>query len=218
MIEAKWLFENHLNHLAMVQFLTAHIATQNKQIARERAETIEALSLGRPVLDGMPRGGSCSSSTERIALLYENLISPTLETNAARLAENQHYLALFDSVMTCLTDNEKWIIEKHYIQKASLAEMQEMPDSPIGSRTRTTLWRYKERAVLKADAFLSVCQKKGDEDTCPPKRSTIGYRKSQGTSITNLSTTSEPAKRRNVCSTRISKHCYTLNPLNDRRS
>ncbi len=193
MIEAKWLFENHLNHLAMVQYLTAHIATQNKQIAREREETIEALSLGRPVLDGMPRGGSGSSSTERIALSYENLISPSLEMNAARLAEYQRYLVLFDSAMTCLTDNEKWIIEKHYIQKASLAEMQEMPDSPLGSRTRTTLWRYKERALLKADAFLSVCRKKGDEDTCPPKRSTIGYRKSQGTSITNLSTTSEPA-------------------------
>ena len=192
MIEAKWLFENHLNHLAVVQYLKAHIAAQNEQIARERDDTIEALSLARPVLDGMPHGCTSYSPTERIALTYESLMPVSLKEDISKLTEYQHYLSLFDAAMTCLTDNERWIVEKHYIQKVSLAEMQEISDSPIHNRTRTTLWRYKERAVQKADAFLSICQRKGDEGTCHSRKSTVGFHKSQAKSTVNLSTTSEP--------------------------
>lgn len=156
-MNAKWLFENHLNHLAMVRYLTAQAAEQARLRDQLRDETIEGLALARPCMDGMPHASSYSSSpTEWVALTYEDVLNgePPI---ASALAEYRRYLRLFDCAMVCLTDNEKWLVDQHFIQGIPMAVLAQLQDNPYGPCVRSTLWRYKERVLEKVDRFLSTC-------------------------------------------------------------
>lgn len=176
MITAKWLLENHLSHLAMVQYLTVRLSAQAEQKNRLRDEEIQALALARPPLDGMPRSHSRSSPTERIALSCASISAPPEpdepEAIAPLLSEYQHYVSLYEASMTGLTDHEKWLLHKHCVQKLPLSAILILPESPFGVCARTTLWRHKERALQKVNVFLNSCQKDGGEAAWPFRQST----------------------------------------------
>lgn len=161
MISAKWLFENHLTHLAKVRYLDAKIAVQTDIRSKLSNDDITAYALTHPPLAAMPHAKSNSSSTERMVLFYEDTIAPDCVEEKvdaiSKLAKYQRYLYLYDSALTCLNDNEKWIVEKHCVQGVPLSVISTITDSPISNYSRTTLWRYKERALQKADSFLGSC-------------------------------------------------------------
>ena len=71
MIDAQWLFENHLSHLALGKYLLARIEHIILKNDLRNAEEISGQTLKRPPLGMPPQKNNQGSSTERIALLLQ---------------------------------------------------------------------------------------------------------------------------------------------------
>lgn len=164
MIEAKWLFENHLKHLALEHYLNAELERFN-DLNESEAEDILSQSLNRPI-SGFPATKSYfGSTTERIALqLQENQCGQSKEMihmYKTALSNCRTCIELFNAILLSLPDREAWLMKQIYIQQYSLSMILQLPDNPFGFCARSTLSRYRNRILNKANLFLHSYAPKG---------------------------------------------------------
>lgn len=68
--------------------------------------------------------------------------------------EQLRHMQLYDAAMSCLTSKEQWLVKQIYGDEHSLAKLTVDSRSPFYQCAKSTVWRFKERMLLKADAFL----------------------------------------------------------------
>jgi len=159
MVSAEWLFKNHLRHSATVKLLNSQVFRDAGQSNNdEENESIESMTLHRHSLEVSSNKKSESNPTERIALMLCETpgVCDLEKERAACLEKYQRYLALFDYVMGCLSNKERWLVHQFFVQGVSLANISLRADSPYEGYTRTSIWRCKERILQKADSCLSA--------------------------------------------------------------
>ena len=140
MIDAEWLFQNHKLHKAHIRYL--NIALGQRSAAAQSAEA----SAQQPQQTTVQHAAVCLyeySGESREALEKQRLLY-------------LRYLQLYESVCTCMTEKEKWLIQHHYIDEISLAAITEMRASPFFNCAKSTVWRFKMRLLDKANTFLSA--------------------------------------------------------------
>ncbi len=159
MFSAEWLFQNHWDHIAMAKLLEIQLDTDVSLIPmteKERDEEIAALVLSRPALDGLPKAhGFRCNSTERAVLALENH-QDSLYANALKkqLTVFRYLLKVFDSLMSIIDCSEQRFILLYYGKHLSLSRMTEEPDSPVYGLSKTTVWNYKHKLMVKCDILL----------------------------------------------------------------
>ncbi len=159
MFSAEWLFQNHWDHIAMVKLLEIQLDTDVSLITmteKERDEEIAALVLSRPALDGLPKAhGFRCNSTERAVLALENH-QDSLYANALKkqLTVYRYLLKVFDSLMSIIDCSDQRFILLYYGKHLSLSRMAEEPDSPVYGLSKTTVWNYKHKLMVKCDVLL----------------------------------------------------------------
>lgn len=68
--------------------------------------------------------------------------------------EQLRHLQLYDAVMASLTTKEQWLVRHIYGDEISLSRLTEDTRSPFYQCAKSTVWRYKDRLLCKANAFL----------------------------------------------------------------
>lgn len=161
MIDAQWLFENHLNHLALKKYLLGRMEHLIYPNETADADEIFSQALRRPPLD-MPSQKNCQgSSTERIALLLLQENTAQKPNEALKAYENQlscctFLIELYDAVLVSLTDKEAWLVEAFYHQGLTIDALQRAQDSPYDSCDRSTVYRTKNKIIQKANRFIKI--------------------------------------------------------------
>lgn len=160
MFSADWLFRNHTTHLVVIQMLRSMLEEADEarmQCLHNPDEEIEAMSIVRPPLDGMPRGHRNNSPTERIALKVDAIRSgDEFAAKQKELQRYQQYVQLYELLLGVLNPKEQWFVEHHYNQRCTLVAMTAMEESPFLGYDRTTVWKFKKRLLAKADAVLNA--------------------------------------------------------------
>ena len=159
-MDAKWLFENHKEHLAEEKHLLAQITYLKQLNTDQTAEEIEGIILKRPPL-GIPfQNNHQGSTTERVAIeLNEDkdlLTEKSIKKYSDALAVCRYYLEVYEAVILFLNEREAWLIEKIYNQSMTLSIISTLPESPYKSYDRTTLYRIKKKIIEKANHFLQM--------------------------------------------------------------
>lgn len=156
MITAEWLFRNHTIHLALVTLLSDEISFEAEMESMQKSHEmeIEELALGRLPLDGLPHTSNRISSTERIVFKLEDKAVREQDTRQWQLLQYRRYIQMYDTIITILTPKERWFIEKYYIQKHTITSISEEKGSPFEGCVRSTIWRFKQRLIKRADELL----------------------------------------------------------------
>ena len=68
--------------------------------------------------------------------------------------EQLRQLQLYDAVVAILTEKEQWLVRQIYANELSLSYLTVAKNSPFRDCAKSTIWRYKDRILRKADAFL----------------------------------------------------------------
>ncbi len=161
MISAEWLFKNHCTHVAMAKLLEIQIGTEALPITlteKERDEEIAALVLARPPFDGLPKAhGGRSNSTERTVLALEQpgaVVQKHIEELQKQLSVYHYLLKTYDALISILPVSEQQFIDFYYNRQLSLSRMTEVTDSPVHGLSKTTVWTYKTKLLMKCDSLL----------------------------------------------------------------
>jgi hypothetical protein len=160
-MNGEWLFQNHLLHTGKLRVFEKQLQSLAECPAAScENEWIESLSLAKSWQDGMPHASnpSSSTSTERTAFAYDALarkeLSNCREELQIRANAYRKYLHLYESTLLILTEDERWIVQTHYIEGKALADMIAMLPTAMGITSRSGLIRRKNRLLAKVDAFL----------------------------------------------------------------
>jgi len=160
MIDAQWLFENHLNHLALEKYLLLQIEHIIRPSDFRNAEEISSQVLRSYPLGIPPQKNHQGSSTERIALILQR---DTPEQPKELISEYEPLLSfcrflieLYDAILVSLTSKEAWLIDTIYHHGWTMEMIQRAPDSPYGSCDRSTVYRAKKRIIKKANSFIQI--------------------------------------------------------------
>lgn len=160
MIDAKWLFQNHMRQKALEKYLESQILYFDLSIQQEEKEEIESKSLARPELGMVISHTRQGSSTEHIAIEIEEKRQKWQKDRQKDYQETQracHFLlALYDAVMIYLLPKEAWLVDKIYNQGLSLSRISELPDCPYGLCNRSTLCRQRQKVEDKANGFIQA--------------------------------------------------------------
>lgn len=160
MIDAQWLFENHLNHLALEKYLLSRMEHITHPDRIENAAEILGQTLKRPSLGMPPQNSFQGSSTERIALALQggsaDQPKETIAEYEQLLSFCRFLIELYDAVFISLTSNEAWLIDAVYRQGLTMEMIQHVPDTPYGSCDRSTVYRTKNRIIKKANHFIQT--------------------------------------------------------------
>ena len=170
MRNAKWLFENHKWLKAQVRFLKMKLNDQQKANVSAKNEAISAMTLARPELSVPAQHNSQASITEHAALHWQEHTVPTgdnAEDLHRLLRDYEKDLQLYDILMTLLTEQEVWFVQQHYEKKIPIAQICLLPDNPFNTCCRSTLGRYRDRMLRKADEFITSNMTKGDKPCLP---------------------------------------------------
>ena len=160
MIDAQWLFENHLNHLALEKYLLARMEQIIRPNDRSNDEEISGQILSRPPLGIRPQRNYQGSSTERIVLLLQG---NEIEQPKELIREYEQLLSyckllieLYDTILVSLTTKEAWLVDAIYHHGWTMETIQRMPDTPYGTCDRSTIYRTKYRIIKKANIFIQT--------------------------------------------------------------
>ena len=160
MIDAKWLFQNHMRQKALEKYLESQKTYFDLSMQQEENEEIESKALARPELGMVTSHTRQGSSTEHIAIEIEENRQRWKKDRQKDYQEAQRacrfLLALYDAVMTYLLPKEAWLIDKIYNQGLSLTRISELPDCPYGLCNRSTLCRQRQRVEEKANDFIQA--------------------------------------------------------------
>ena len=147
MIDAQWLFENHLSHVSLKKYMQARIDHILQPESTSNAEEILTQALRVPPL-GMPvQNSNRGSSTERIA------INLSIESDNEKKAAIDDYkklldfycflIELYEAAVSMLTSREFWLINTIYNEGLTSSEICELKDSPFGMCDRSTIFRNR---------------------------------------------------------------------------
>lgn len=78
--------------------------------------------------------------------------------------EQQRHLQLYDAVVTALAPKERWLLQQLYEKDTSMGQLTQEQKSPFYQCAKSTVWRFKERALAHANAFLHSLE----NDSKPP--------------------------------------------------
>ena len=156
MITAEWLFKNHARHLALVSLLYNEISYESdmETMQKNHDMDIEGLALGRLPLDGLPHTPTYNSATEQIMLKLEDSAIREQSDRQWQLLQYRRYIQMYDSLITILTPKERWFVDMYYIQKHTIVSISEQKGSPFEGCVRSTIWRFKQRLLKRADELL----------------------------------------------------------------
>lgn len=170
MIQAKWLFEHHLQHEAMASFCKERLNQFSLQSMKDDA--ISSMLLSKPPGSISSRGSGMHSSgspTEYAALHWQEHIDPEFLNEYQELkrdlAQYQYYLQLFRTIITGLAPKEAWLIKKIYIEGLSLSQIMTEAGSPYEYYCKSTIHNRKKEILKKADLIISMCSTKGEKET-----------------------------------------------------
>ena len=160
MITAKWLFENHLDHLALEKYLSSQLSSLQKAISNQEAEEIESLVLRSPLLRIRATSSNQGSVTEQVALKLQETREERANQRATEYAEALSFCKylneLFDAILLIYGTQERWFVDQVYLQGRSVASLQSQPDSPYAQFDRSTIYRHHKRIIEKADRFINA--------------------------------------------------------------
>ena len=160
MISAQKLFTDHASHVVLHKLLEdsikeCEIATL--QCRQNDTTEIEALSLSRKPLSDMPLAKRGVSATERVADQIRAIKDgEELIAKKRKLQIVSQYLRLYDTIMVMFTEREKWFVNQFFIQKQTMVQIIESAESPFYLYDRSSVWRFKKRLLMKADAMLKM--------------------------------------------------------------
>jgi len=157
MKDAKWLFSNHRWLKGQLQLLLIQQEAQQEQSEWQKDEAIASIVLTRPEFSSVHSNSNKGSSTEHAALHWQDEM-PCQEADQAALEKKiksyQYNLKLYDIVISYLTSEEAWFVEKYYEQQIPIAQLCDMPGSPFSLYSKSTIYRCRDRILAKADRFL----------------------------------------------------------------
>ena len=160
MVNAQWLFENHLSHLAMEKYLLTRIDHIIRPSSLENAGEILSQTLKHPVSDIPIQKNHQGSSTERIALLLQEKEKEQSKESIEELNQQlflcRFLLELYDAVLVSLIPREAWLVEAIYHQGIPISSIVNEPDCPYGYCDRSTIYRTRKRIIQKSDYFLQT--------------------------------------------------------------
>ena len=145
MTTAEWLLRHHLEHQSRLRLLDADLKKLEDGLhaTREKEELISDLSLHMPAMDGMPHSKTAASKTERIALTYEERYQTDTKekcrTIRIEINELQYYMRIYEIMMSGLTEKEKWLITKRYVEQKSYGQMLVGMPPQIDIQSKSTL-------------------------------------------------------------------------------
>ena len=158
MIEAQWLFENHLNHLAMEQYYASQIENIINPHDTSNNQDIQSQIFMRPAIDLPPQANHYGSSTERIAVRLADQKTQSLQKEIPKYEKARHYYRflnqLYNIIIISLTPDEAWLVNAVFIQKHTFSVIRDSPDCPFGPCDRSTIYRNKQRIIRKANDFI----------------------------------------------------------------
>ncbi len=158
----EWIFTDHRQHMSMLQLLQEEqdLLPCKAQEHAARDETISAMVLAAPPLDGMPHTHAAASSTEW-AVLKLTEASKNHQVLTREIQRYRRLLRLHDAVMRTLNEEERWFVENHYDKNRSLSSLPSLPNSPFKDLSRSTMSNYRKRLLKKVSCFLLHLQKIG---------------------------------------------------------
>ena len=170
-MKAQWLLENHKAHQSKEKLLAAQMK-HHINLCEDESEknfVIEGMALRRNPIDGMPPSTSFESKTESIAITYNDIIKRETEVFFNNLQSQLHqvrfYLLLYDAIIECLTDTERWLVESHYVQQLSFCDMLRNPPIGLKYTSKTGLYNKAQATLRKMDDILASVQiRKGQGD------------------------------------------------------
>lgn len=170
LIQAKWLFEHHLQHEALAEFCKEQLNQISLQSLKDDA--ISSMLLSKPPGTFHAGGSNTHSSgspTEYAALHWQENIDSSLLNKYKKLKHDlnqyQYYLQLYKAVLSGLSPREAWLINKLYIEGFSLSQALTEPGSPYENYCKSTIHNRKREILKKADQIISMCSQKGEEET-----------------------------------------------------
>ena len=101
------------------------------------------------------------------ALADENLceyMGVSRTTLTQQRVEQLRHKQLYEAVVTALAPKERWLLQQLYEKDYSLSQLTEDQKSPFYQCAKSTVWRFKERALAHANAFLHSLE----NDSKPP--------------------------------------------------
>lgn len=167
LIQAKWLFEHHLQHEALAEFCKEQLNQISLQSLKDDAISSMLLSKPPETIHISKASHSSGSSTEYAALHWQENIDPALLNKYKNLKNDlnqyQFYLQLYKAVLSGLAPREAWLINKLYIEGFSLSQALTEPGSPYENYCKSTIHNRKKEILKKADQIISMCSQKGEE-------------------------------------------------------
>lgn len=174
MVQAEWLLRNHPMQIGLERALDCRIKQFQRQLTEyDEDDAIESLSLAQAPPDGMPHVHGRTSRTETAFLNYEKLaqeekdrIDDQIKRLQIQRKQVQRYLMLYEAVIIGLTERERWIVERYYLQSASIELMIEELRDQGEIYSNSTLRRMRNRMLEKAQKIIDmVCDANDEEAT-----------------------------------------------------
>lgn len=138
-----------------------HIRNQleimERHLASEKAHAIENDAIHAVNYDGMPHGTTVGNPTESLVLRYLSGYQPRYikdlqeDVDKARdeLFEAQMVVSFVDGWLICLTDRERFIIERHVIQGDTWRAVLDQYEERFGQFGREGLKKLRKKAMFK---------------------------------------------------------------------
>lgn len=169
MIQAKWLFEHHLQHEALASFCEEQL--KKLSLNSMKRDAITSMVLVKPsdtLISGSKREKGNGSSTEYAALHWQEHVDRDLLIKHQKLAQDlenyQYYIQLYRTVMSGLNSKERWLIKKIYEEGNSPAQLLLDKECPYKNFSKSTLHNRKNEILKKADMIVNMCLQRGGKE------------------------------------------------------
>lgn len=155
MVTVETLFEKHTYYVALVKVLRNEIEYSERQLSQdsiERDEEIASMVLSHAaVIEHHTASQYRASATEGAAL---KLLPEEIARKRGLLVQCERQLFLYNVILSTLIPKEQWFVSKHYCEKVPMSQMIRDKESPFFEYSRSTVWRYKQRLLKRANDTL----------------------------------------------------------------